>query len=80
MSCEYITESRKLYQAWRRGKKSLQTMTHDELIMIDEYVQLLHCCNVSSLPAVSSRRLRFPIPKKVVFLAIFILVFILILR
>lgn len=57
----------------------MQTMTQDELIMIDEYVQLLHCLDVSPLPAAASRS-RFPIPKKVVFLALFILVFILILR
>ena len=77
MDCNYIKESRKLYESWKRGKKPLQTMSQEELIMLDEYIYILYHSSLSrsDLPSVSSRfRFLSTIPKKFIFFLFFILV------
>lgn len=81
MDCNYIKESRKLYVNWKRGKKPLHTMSQDELIMLDEYIQILYHSSRShsELPSVSSHS--FPrIPKKLIFVPFILLFLFLLLR
>lgn len=84
MDCSYIKDSRKLYVSWKRGKKPLNTMTQDELIMLDEYIQILShsASNASFLPSVPSSRSRVfsRFPKKAILFVIFAVVFFLIIR
>lgn len=81
MDCNYIKESRKLYESWKRGKKPLQTMSQEELIMLDEYIHILYHSlrSRSDLPSVSSNS--FPrIPKKLIFFPFILLFLFLLLR
>lgn len=71
MDNSYISAARKIYHAWRRGKKPLHTMNQDELIMLDEYMQLLRASSAAAPVPAQSSPLRFLSKRKIIVFALF---------
>ena len=71
MDNSYIAASRKSYHAWKRGKKPLHTMNQDELIMLDEYIQLLRASSSAVPVPAQTSPLRFLNKRRIIVFALF---------